>query len=260
MQAIASAPIGPGVSEALAAERRATIQDLRYDVRFIVPGERKEPVRGRVIARFLLAAPHRIVFDFAQPREQVARVAVNGRETTPQLVDGHVIVPASLTKSGANEVEVEFVSGDAALNRDDEFLYTLFVPARAQLAFPCFDQPDLKARYTLALELPDAWHAVANGARPRRCRPGGAAGRTKARALCRDRATANVPVCVCCGEVLRRDRRARRTADAAVPSRDRRSRKWRETGTPSSTCMPVPSSGWKSTRRFLIHSASSTSC
>jgi aminopeptidase N len=163
MQAIASAPIGPGVSEALAAERRAAIQDLRYDVRFIVPGERKEPVRGRVRARFVLAAPHRIVFDFAQPREQVVRLTVNGRETVPQLADGHLIVPAPLSQRGANEVEIEFLSGDAALNRDDEFLYTLFVPARAQLAFPCFDQPDLKARYTLALELPDTWHAVANG-------------------------------------------------------------------------------------------------
>ena len=163
MQAIASAPIGPGVSEALAAERRAAIQDLRYEVRFIVPGEREEPVRGRVIARFTLTAPHRIVFDFAQPRERVARVAVNGRETREQLADGHLIIPAPLTAAGANEVEIDFVSGDAALNRDEEFMYTLFVPARAQLAFPCFDQPDLKARYTLALELPEAWHAVANG-------------------------------------------------------------------------------------------------
>src|SRR5687768_15786939 len=163
MQVIASTPIGPGVSEALAAERRGAIQDLRYDVRFSVPGERKEPVRGRVRARFVLAAPHRIVFDFAQPREQVVRVTVNGRETVPQLADGHLIVPAPLSQRGANEVEIEFLSGDAALNRDDEFLYTLFVPARAQLAFPCFDQPDLKARYTLALELPDTWQAVANG-------------------------------------------------------------------------------------------------
>jgi aminopeptidase N len=40
----------------------------------------------------------------------------------------------------------------------------LFVPARAHLAFPCFDQPNLKARYQLALEIPASWRAVANGA------------------------------------------------------------------------------------------------
>ena len=60
-------------------------------------------------------------------------------------------LPMDQTRAGANEVEVEFSSGDEALNRDEEFLYTLFVPARAQLAFPCFDQPDLKARYALSL-------------------------------------------------------------------------------------------------------------
>jgi aminopeptidase N len=37
------------------------------------------------------------------------------------------------------------------------------VPARARLAFPCFDQPDLKARYTLTLDIPKAWEALANG-------------------------------------------------------------------------------------------------
>ena len=78
-----------------------------------------------------------------------------------------------MTTAGANRIEFEFTAGDEALNRNDEFLYTLFVPARAQLAFPCFDQPDLKARYTLSLTVPDGWQAVANGAevRPRRRRP-----------------------------------------------------------------------------------------
>src|SRR5438094_2915071 len=42
-------------------------------------------------------------------------------------------------------------------------MYTLFVPARAHLAFPCFDQPDLKARYTLELTIPADWQSVANG-------------------------------------------------------------------------------------------------
>ena len=59
---------------------------------------------------------------------------------------------------------MDFVAGDEALNRNDEFLYTLFVPARARLAFPCFDQPDLKARYTLTLTVPAGWQAVSNGA------------------------------------------------------------------------------------------------
>ena len=74
------------------------------------------------------------------------------------------MLPAADLHAGSNEVRLAFLAGDASLNRNDDFLYTLFVPARAHLAFPCFDQPDLKARWTLALDVPAGWQALANGA------------------------------------------------------------------------------------------------
>ncbi|HXH24718.1 MAG TPA: M1 family aminopeptidase [Vicinamibacterales bacterium] len=158
------ADVGRGVSEALARERAAVVRDLRYDVFFAIPADRQEAVRGRVIVRLTLDAPHRLVFDFVQPAERLHAVAVNGRAADVRIASGHLIVPAGATRAGANEVAFDFIAGDDALNRGDEFLYTLFVPARAQLTFPCFDQPDLKARYSLTLEVPPAWQAVANGA------------------------------------------------------------------------------------------------
>jgi aminopeptidase N len=51
-----------------------------------------------------------------------------------------------------------------SLNRNPEFLYTLFVPDRAATAIPCFDQPNLKARFKLTLHTPTDWIAVSNGA------------------------------------------------------------------------------------------------
>jgi aminopeptidase N len=157
-------PVERGVSDALAAERRAVVQDLRYELHFAIPAERREPVNGRVTARLRLRAPHRLVFDFAQPAERVTSVTVNRRDVRPDFINGHIVIPESGTSAGANEVEFAFQAGDDALNRNDEFLYTLFVPARAQLTFPTFDQPDLKARYTLSLDVPDGWQGVANGA------------------------------------------------------------------------------------------------
>jgi aminopeptidase N len=160
--------VDPGVSEALAAERTAAIRDLRYELHFDVPAGRTAPVNGRVVVRLSLGAPHRLVFDFAQPAASLLGTRVNGRDLAVRHENGHLVVPAEATSAGPNEVAFTFVAGDTALNRDEEFLYTLFVPARAQATFPCFDQPDLKARYTLSLTVPDGWQAVANGGERRR--------------------------------------------------------------------------------------------
>jgi aminopeptidase N len=154
---------GPGVSEALARERAAAFRDVRYELTFDVPSRRTAPVLGSVTVTLTLQKPHRVVLDFQQPRDRVKTISVGGVAVTAQIADGHIIVPASATRAGENRVSIEFTAGDEALNRNDEFLYALFVPARAQLAFPCFDQPDIKARYTVQLEVPPAWQAVSNG-------------------------------------------------------------------------------------------------
>jgi aminopeptidase N len=155
-------PPGRGIPETLARERAAAIRALRYDLSFFVPTDVGEPVQGRAVVRFTLAAPHRIVFDFAQPPDGVRSVRAGGATIAASFEDGHLVVPARATKAGENEIVVEFLAGNDPFNRDREFLYTLFVPARAHRAFPCFDQPDLKARYTLALDVPAGWEALAN--------------------------------------------------------------------------------------------------
>jgi aminopeptidase N len=160
----ASEPLPRGIPESLARERASSIRDLRYELTFVVPDELAEPVQGRAVLRFALAAPRRLIFDFAQPPDRVRSVRVGGADVAFEARDGHVTIPAAATRAGANEVAIEFVAGDEPLNRDREFLYTLFVPARAHRAFPCLDQPDLKARYTLTLEVPAGWEAVSNGA------------------------------------------------------------------------------------------------
>lgn len=163
MTVFAGAAPEPGVSEALAQERAATISDLHYALSFEIPEHRSDPVTGTATIRFTLKSASRVVLDFEQPREHTKDIKVNDAPVDAQFVNGHIVIPAAATKAGQNSVSVQFIAGDEALNRGEDFLYTLFVPARARLAFPCFDQPDLKGRYTLSLGMISGWHAVANG-------------------------------------------------------------------------------------------------
>ena len=152
-----------GVPEALARDRAAALGDLRYELTFSIPAAPVEPVHGRAVVRFTLESPRTVVLDFAQPPERIVSVTIGGKPAGFSAREGHLLIPPGVTSAGPNEIAIDFVAGNESLNRDAEFLYTLFVPARAHLAFPVFDQPDLKARYALTLEVPASWQAVANG-------------------------------------------------------------------------------------------------
>ena len=134
------------------------------------------------------------------------RVEAGGALVDARLQSGHIVLPASALRTGSNRVTIEFDAGDASLNRNDDFLYTIFVPARAHEAFPCFDQPDLKARWTLALDVPEGWETLANGAETTRV----SARRPDARDVRRNAADPDLPVRVCGRKVLRRSRGAQR--------------------------------------------------
>jgi aminopeptidase N len=166
---------GRGIPEALAKDRAASIRELRYELLFRIPEIKGEPLHATETVSFELSTPRPVVLDFEQKRDRIRAVLAAGKPVAFDFVDGHIVIPAAATKSGANAIRIEFLAGDESLNRNEEFLYTLFVPARARFAFPCFDQPSLKARYSLTLDLPAAWQAVGNGAEIGRETSGGRA-------------------------------------------------------------------------------------
>ncbi len=98
---------------------------------------------------------------------------VNGSAELLRQSNGHILLSAKNLRQGDNRIELDFDSGIAQANRaitryvdtpdGSEYLYTLFVPMDASLAFPCFDQPDLKARFTLTVSVPQDWMVVSNG-------------------------------------------------------------------------------------------------
>jgi aminopeptidase N len=153
----------PGVSEQLAQERAANISSVRYNLFFDIPQLRSQPITGQVTVGFELHKMADVVLDFEQPRDHVRGVTINDTEATPEFINGHIVASARTMHVGQNSIQIQFIAGDEALNRSDDFLYTLFVPARARLTFPCFDQPDLKARYRLTVGLGLGGRVVTNG-------------------------------------------------------------------------------------------------
>src|SRR6266498_610158 len=138
-------------------------------------------IKGREeISLRLNGAADPVILDFRDLDDQgrvvegaVGEVTVNGSVVGDmRQTGGHIVLPARHFKSGENMVAMNFETGAAAANRpiiryqdrDDgsEYVYTLFVPMDASLAFPCFDQPDLKARFTLTTTVPTAWTVVTN--------------------------------------------------------------------------------------------------
>jgi aminopeptidase N len=182
---VPAVPAPVGIPHELAVERKARVSELRYGLEYrLVP--HAAATEGVEHLRFQLrenGAP--LLLDFRDGK--VESLAVNGAVAQVVESNGHLVLPAAALHAGANEVEVHFAANVAAAakaitrfeDHDDgsEYLYTLFVPMDADMAFPCFDQPDLKGRFTLTLTAPDAWTVISN-TNPVAARPAGSGERT----------------------------------------------------------------------------------
>ena len=159
--ALVSATVERGVSRSLARERAAAVSDVSYFLKLSVPAEAAEAVAGAVDINFTYAGSEDLQLDFCGRRVATDGV-VNGRSTPLVWEKEHVIVSAKSLRQGQNTVSLTFQAADAALNRHADYLYSLFVPANARTAFPCFDQPDIKAVFSLQLTAPADWKALSN--------------------------------------------------------------------------------------------------
>jgi len=164
----------PGVSRDLAQWRAKQYRDVRYSLTIrLAAGAPK--LRGT--ARIDVSLPNRVpdlVLDWrhAPGAARVRRVRVNGKPAAAKVDREHLVVPARMLRPGKNHVTLVFESPIASsgsavtryVDREDgaEYVYTLFVPSDASSVFPCFDQPDLKARFKLELVVPRAWTAIGN--------------------------------------------------------------------------------------------------
>ncbi|MCF0056402.1 M1 family aminopeptidase [Dyadobacter sp. CY356] len=153
-----------GVSFALNEYRKKTLDSIQYNIELEIPSQKTQVIKGKQIVTFnLKSLDSALVMDFNADSSFLHAVKSSGKEIAYDFVNEHIVISADQLVKGKNEIEITFTAGDLSLNRNEEYLYTLFVPDRASTCFPLFDQPDLKASYNLTLKTPKDWEAVSNG-------------------------------------------------------------------------------------------------
>lgn len=154
-----------GISLQLATHRASSISDISYSLSFAIPEKITDPITAQLVLKLNLqktTAP--LILDFNATADHIRSIEnTKGDKIAYKFINEHLIIPVSALKQGEQSFKISFTAGDQSLNRNKEYLYTLFVPARASTAFPCFDQPDLKATFSLKLETPVDWLATSNG-------------------------------------------------------------------------------------------------
>lgn len=166
---VSLAQVPDGIPRQLARERAANISDVHYKLSLTLTPHATD-VPGSVEITFSLKQPSETLLDYRDG--QLKSVAINGKDAEAKTENGHIVLPAASLRAGQNTVKAEFTShmGPAGKpiiqyeDKDDgsEYIYTLFVPMDASMAFPCFDQPDIKGRFKLTIEAPRGWTVISN--------------------------------------------------------------------------------------------------
>jgi aminopeptidase N len=172
ISALALAQVPEGIPRELARQRAAQISDVRYELQFALD-PKATTVRGHEVLRFSLREKpaHDLLLDYRDG--VVSRLSANDSiNLADQAQNGHLLLPMDSLRAGANAIEIAFTSNVAPAgkpfiryhDKDDgsQYIYTLFVPMDASMAFPCFDQPDLKARFTVRVTAPQDWTVISN--------------------------------------------------------------------------------------------------
>jgi aminopeptidase N len=161
------------VTRAEAAERSQLISVDGYDVDLDLIGSAETFASTTTIAFRSREAGASTWIDLIAP--EVLSVNLNGHELVPdEVFDGDRIRLDGLESENVLIVRARcaFMRTGEGLHRfvdpvDDEvYLYTQFESADARRMYACFEQPDLKAPFTLHVRAPQHWVVVSNAPDP----------------------------------------------------------------------------------------------
>ena len=153
-----------GISFELSKYRKQQVSNVIYNLHFKIPKEKSSSISSKLVVIFKVNDLKNDVFlDFNAATSNLKSIKINDKKTLINHQKEHIIIDKANLVLGDNSIEIFFDAGETSLNRNEEFLYTLLVPDRANTLFPCFDQPDIKANYNLKITAPKDWKVLAGG-------------------------------------------------------------------------------------------------
>ncbi|MFS4449458.1 M1 family aminopeptidase [Maribacter sp. 2307UL18-2] len=150
-----------GVPLVLAQYRYEHVSEVTYDLSFTIPETKESPIAATLLLALNLSnldVP--LILDFKEDSKKLKSLKINGKPEEIIHTNEHLVIPNKALFQGGNEIEIAFDLGELSLNRNEAYLYTLLVPDRARTLLPCFDQPNIKGKYTLTITAPENWQVL----------------------------------------------------------------------------------------------------
>ncbi len=161
-------PLEPSLSWNEAKSRASRIENVQYTIDLEI-GSEKETFDGTTKIFFdLKDASQDLRIDLQHAT--LFEIKTNG-QATPLNYNGHFItIPQNQLQSGRNEIQIKYerkyANDGKGLHRftdpEDQrtYLHTQFETYYASRMFPSFDQPDIKATYTMNVIAPKDWEVI----------------------------------------------------------------------------------------------------
>ena len=156
------------LTETEAVARAARVSDCRYELALDLT-KGAPTYGGAVTITFAQSGESDLMLNFRGKRIDV--LELNGSAVDFEWRGRELTLPGSaLAASNTLRIEYEndYDHGGDGIHQfvdpedGEEYLYTNFEPFDAHRLFPCFDQPDIKARYRLTVSAPAEWTLTAN--------------------------------------------------------------------------------------------------
>src|SRR6266540_2359014 len=161
---------GRGLTRDEAEARARLLSDVRYQVEVDLTGPSSELFGSVATVRFACAEPGAATFLDLGARS-VESMELNGRPLPADAFAGGRVRLDGL--AAENQVRIAatcaYERSAVGLHRFEDpvdgnvYVYNHFEPYAARV-FACFDQPDLKAEFELAVRAPAGWRVLSNGA------------------------------------------------------------------------------------------------